>query len=184
MPRACPVEPHARRYKGQCDGHTKFRPALSGMGAPLSRGRGGRINALWFPTHLLTTDRSAFILRQSYRKTRGESMARKKKTDMLQGMLDLLILRSLRGGPLNGWDIMQRIQIVSGDVFRVIPGSLYPALHRLEAGGLVKAEWGASDNNRRAKFYKMTAAGKKQLDAEWETWKRFSGAVELILRDA
>jgi PadR family transcriptional regulator len=111
-------------------------------------------------------------------------MARKKKTDMLQGMLDLLILRSLRGGPLNGWDIMQRIQIVSGDVFRVIPGSLYPALHRLEASGLVKAEWGASDNNRRAKFYKMTVAGKKQLDAEWETWKRFSGAVELILRDA
>jgi len=111
-------------------------------------------------------------------------MARKKKTDMLQGMLDLLILRSLRGGPLNGWDIMQRIQIVSGEVFRVIPGSLYPALHRLEAGGLVKAEWGASENNRRAKFYKLTAAGKKQLDEEWETWKRFSGAVELILRDA
>ena len=111
-------------------------------------------------------------------------MARKKKTDMLQGMLDLLILRSLRGGPLNRWDIMQRIQIVSGDVFRVIPGSLYPALHRLEAGGLIKAEWGASDNNRRAKFYKLTAAGRKQLDAERETWKRFSGAVELILRDA
>ena len=111
-------------------------------------------------------------------------MARKKKTDMLQGMLDLLILRSLRGGPLNGWDIMQRIHIVSGDVFRVIPGSLYPALHRLEAAGLVKAEWGASENNRRAKFYKLTAAGKKQLDEEWETWKRFSGAVELILRDA
>jgi transcriptional regulator len=111
-------------------------------------------------------------------------MARKKKTDMLQGMLDLLILRSLQGGPLNGWDIMQRIQLVSGDVFRVIPGSLYPALHRIEASGLVKAEWGASDNNRRAKFYKLTAAGKKQLDVELETWKRFSGAVELILRDA
>ena len=111
-------------------------------------------------------------------------MTRKKKTDMLQGMLDLLILRSLQGAPLNGWDIMQRIQAVSGDVFRVIPGSLYPALHRLEAAGLVKAEWGASYNNRRAKFYKLAAAGKKQLDAEWETWKRFSGAVELILRDA
>jgi PadR family transcriptional regulator, regulatory protein PadR len=109
---------------------------------------------------------------------------RKKKTDMLQGMLDLLILRSLQGNPLNGWDIMQRIQLVSGDVFRVIPGSLYPALHRLEASGLIKAEWGASDNNRRAKFYKLTAAGKKQLDVELETWKRFSGAVELILRDA
>jgi DNA-binding PadR family transcriptional regulator len=67
----------------------------------------------------------------------------KKKTDMLQGMLDLLILRTLRQGPLNGWDIMNRIQIVSGEVFRVIPGSLYPALHRLEGSGLVKAEWGA-----------------------------------------
>jgi PadR family transcriptional regulator, regulatory protein PadR len=109
---------------------------------------------------------------------------RKKKTDMLQGMLDLLILRSLQGSPLNGWDIMQRIQLVSGEVFRVIPGSLYPALHRLEASGLIKAEWGASDNNRRAKFYKLTVAGKKQLDVELETWKRFSGAVELILRDA
>jgi PadR family transcriptional regulator PadR len=111
-------------------------------------------------------------------------MAKKKKTDMLQGMLDLLILRVLRHNPLNGWDIMQRIQLVSGDVFTVIPGSLYPALHRLEARGLVVAEWGASENNRRAKFYKLTAAGKKQLDEEWETWKRFSGAVEIILRDA
>jgi PadR family transcriptional regulator, regulatory protein PadR len=68
---------------------------------------------------------------------------RKKKTDILQGPLDLLILRTPRQGPLNGWDIMNRIQIVSGGVFRVIPGSLYPALHRLEAGGMVKAEWGA-----------------------------------------
>src|SRR5215813_4590500 len=110
------------------------------------------------------------------------TMARKKKTDMLQGMLDLLILRVLSQGELNGWDVMNRIQVVSGEVFRVIPGSLYPALHRLEASGLVKAEWGASDNNRRAKFYKLTAAGRKQLDAERETWKRFSGAVELILR--
>jgi PadR family transcriptional regulator, regulatory protein PadR len=108
----------------------------------------------------------------------------KKKTDMLQGMLDLLILRVLRHGPLNGWDVMQRIQLVSGDVLNVIPGSLYPALHRMEARGLVDAEWGASENNRRAKFYKLTAAGKKQLDEEWETWKRFSGAVEIILRDA
>jgi transcriptional regulator len=109
---------------------------------------------------------------------------KKKKSDMLQGMLDLLIQRLLLGGPLNGWDIMNRTQIVSGEVFRVIPGSLYPALHRLEAGGLVKAEWGASDNNRRAKFYKLTSTGKKQLDEEWEIWKRFSGAVEMILRDA
>lgn len=108
----------------------------------------------------------------------------KKKKDMLQGMLDLLILRVLRHGPLNGWDMMQRIQLASGDVLRVIPGSLYPALHKLESRGLILAEWGVSDNNRRAKFYKLSAAGKKQLDEELETWKRISGAVELLLRDA
>ncbi len=108
----------------------------------------------------------------------------KRKTDMLQGMLELLLLRVLRHGPLNGWDIMQRIQLVSGSVFTVIPGSLYPALHRLETRGLVAAEWGASENNRRAKFYKLTEAGKKQLDAERRTWRRFAGAVELILRKA
>jgi PadR family transcriptional regulator, regulatory protein PadR len=111
-------------------------------------------------------------------------MKKRKKTDMLQGMLDLLILRVLRHGPLNGWDIMQRIQLVSSDVLNVIPGSLYPALHRLEARRLVTAEWGASENNRRAKFYKLTAAGKKQLDEERESWRRFSSAVEMILRDA
>jgi transcriptional regulator len=111
-------------------------------------------------------------------------MGKKRPTDMLKGMLDLLILRVLRHGPLNGWDMMQRIQLASGDVLRVIPGSLYPALHKLEARGLIVAEWGASDNNRRAKFYRLSAAGKKQLEEEWETWKQFSGAVELILRDA
>ena len=107
-----------------------------------------------------------------------------KKTDILQGMLDLLILRVLRHGPLNGWDMMERIRLVSGDVLRVIPGSLYPALHKLEARGMIVAEWGASDNNRRAKFYRLSAAGKKQLDQEWQKWERFSGAVEVILRDA
>lgn len=108
----------------------------------------------------------------------------KKKTDLLQGMLDLLVLRALRHGALNGWDVMQRIELVSRDVLRVTPGSLYPALHRLETRGLVASEWGTSENNRRAKFYKLTATGRRQLEAELETWKRFSGAVELILRDA
>ena len=109
---------------------------------------------------------------------------KKTKTDILQGMLDLLVLRVLRHGPLNGWDVMERIRLVSGDVLRVIPGSLYPALHKLEARGLVLAEWGASGNNRRAKFYRLTAAGRRQLDEEREKWERFSGAVEVILRDA
>lgn len=111
-------------------------------------------------------------------------MGKQKKADLLQGMLDMLVLRALRHGPLNGWDIMQRLQLASGDAFRVIPGSLYPALHRLEARGLVASDWGASENNRRAKFYKLTAPGRRQLETELKTWKRFAGAVELILRDA
>ncbi len=109
---------------------------------------------------------------------------KKQKADLLQGTLELLVLRLLRSGDLNGWDIMQRIQLVSGEVLSVTPGALYPALHRLEARGLIAAEWGASENNRRAKFYRLTAAGRKRLEAERETWARFAGAVEAILRDA
>lgn len=106
------------------------------------------------------------------------------KADLLQGTLELLVLRLLRSGPLNGWDVMQRIQLISHDVLSVTPGALYPALHRLEERGLVKAEWGASENNRRAKFYELTKAGRTQLEAERETWERFTGAVDAILRDA
>jgi transcriptional regulator len=111
-------------------------------------------------------------------------MGKQKKAELLQGTLELLLLRLLRSSELNGWDIMQRIQLVSGEVLSVTPGALYPALHRLEERGLVKAEWGASENNRQAKFYKLTAAGRKQLETERETWERFTGAVEAILRDA
>lgn len=106
------------------------------------------------------------------------------KADLLQGTLELLVLRLLRSGPLNGWDIMQRIQLVSQDVLSVTPGALYPALHRLEERGLIKAEWGASENNRKAKFYELTKAGRTQLEAERRTWERFAGAVDAILRDA
>jgi PadR family transcriptional regulator PadR len=110
---------------------------------------------------------------------------KKQKTDLLkQGTLELLIMRLLRSGELNGWDIMQRIQLISGEVLTITPGALYPALHRLEERGVIAAEWGESENNRRAKFYKLTAAGRKQLEAERESWERFSGAVEAILRDA
>ena len=111
-------------------------------------------------------------------------MKKQKKADLLQGTLELLVLRLLRTGALNGWDIMQRIQLVSGEVLSVTPGALYPALHRLEERGVISAEWGTSENNRRAKFYRLTAAGRKQLDDERETWERFSGAVDAILRDA
>ena len=111
-------------------------------------------------------------------------MKKQKKADLLQGTLELLVLRLLRSGQLNGWDIMQRIQLVSGEVLSVTPGALYPALHRLEERGLISSEWGESENNRRAKFYELTSTGRKQLEAERESWKRFSGAVEIILRDA
>lgn len=109
---------------------------------------------------------------------------KKQKTDLLQGTLELLVLRLLRSGQLNGWDIMQRLQLVSGEVLSVTPGALYPALHRLEERGLISAVWGPSENNRKAKFYELTAAGRKQLDAERREWERFSGAVALVLRDA
>ena len=96
----------------------------------------------------------------------------------------MLVLRLLGSGELNGWDIMQRIRLVSAEVLSVTPGALYPALHRLEERGLIAAEWGTSENNRQAKFYRLTPAGRKQLEAERETWERFTAAVDAILRDA
>lgn len=107
-----------------------------------------------------------------------------KKTDLLQGTLDLLILKTLQTGPAHGWDIAQRIRQVSLEVLSVNQGSLYPALHRLEAQEWIASEWGASDNNRRAKFYRLTAVGRQQLAAETENWERFSRAVELILQSS
>jgi transcriptional regulator len=107
----------------------------------------------------------------------------KKKIDLLQGTLDLLVLKTLQSGPTHGWDIAQRIQQVSRDVLKVNQGSLYPALHRLEAQGLVASEWGDSENNRRAKFYKLTPSGRKQLATETDSWERFAGAVSLILQN-
>jgi PadR family transcriptional regulator PadR len=111
-------------------------------------------------------------------------LAKTDKTDLLQGTLELLVLRLLRGDALNGWDIMQRITLVSREVLTVTPGSLYPALHRLETAGFVSATWGVSENNRRAKFYRLTVTGKKQLEVERESWERFVGAVGTILREA
>jgi PadR family transcriptional regulator PadR len=109
---------------------------------------------------------------------------KKLKADLLQGTLELLVLRLLRSGQLNGWDIMQRIQLSSSEVLSVTPGSLYPALHRLEERELITASWGSSENNRRAKFYRLTASGRKQLETERATWERFSSAIDAILRNA
>src|ERR1051325_2296926 len=108
----------------------------------------------------------------------------KHKTDLLPVTLELLVLRILWPGRFNSWDIMQRIRIVSRDVLSISPGALYPALHRLEERGLVSSTWGAFENNRRAKFYRLTSAGQRRLAAERKTWERLTGAVELILRDA
>lgn len=104
--------------------------------------------------------------------------------DLLQGTLDVLILRTLAGGPMHGWGIAQRIQQVSEDVLRVNQGSLYPALHRLEDEGWIDAEWGASENNRKAKYYRLTRSGQRQLEAETENWKRLAAAVARILQTA
>ncbi len=105
-----------------------------------------------------------------------------KRTDLLQqGTLELLVLRLLRSGELNGWDIMQRIQVVSGEVLSVTPGALYPALHRLEERGLVRAEWAASENNRQAKFYTLTAQGRRVLRAEIESWTHFAAAIAKVI---
>ncbi len=108
----------------------------------------------------------------------------KAKTDLLQGTLDLLVLKTLALEPMHGWGISQRIRQMSRDVLTVNQGSLYPALHRLEDRGLIASEWGASENNRRAKYYKLTAAGRKQLEEEAETWRRFSWAVTRVLQSS
>jgi transcriptional regulator len=108
----------------------------------------------------------------------------KLKTDLLQGTLDLMVLRVLETGDNHGWGISQRIQQISQDVLRINQGSLYPALHRLEAQGWIDAEWGSSDNNRRAKYYRLTRAGRRQLADETENWARISEAIGRVLETA
>jgi transcriptional regulator len=104
------------------------------------------------------------------------------RLDLLQGTLDLIILRTLTGEPRHGWAISERIQQLSQDVLRVNQGSLYPALHRLEHQGWITSDWSVSELGRRARFYRLTAAGRKQLDRETEEWARFTGAVARILK--
>lgn len=101
--------------------------------------------------------------------------------DVLQGTLDLLILKALSLEPTHGWGVSLRIREISRDALLVNQGSLYPALHRLEYRGWIRAEWGASENNRRAKFYRLTATGRRQLALELEQWRRFADGMELVL---
>ena len=108
----------------------------------------------------------------------------KQKSDLLQGTLDLLILRTLSRGSMHGWGISRQIQAISEDVLQVQQGSLYPALHRLKLEGWIQADWGTSENNRRACYYKLTRAGRKQLSEETENWERLATAVFRVLETA
>jgi len=103
------------------------------------------------------------------------------RPDLLQGTLDLLILRTVALQPMHGWGISQRIQQVSRDVLRVNQGSLYPALHRLEGAGFIDSEWGSTDANRQAKFYRITASGRRRLVEETENWRRMAEAIGRVL---
>jgi transcriptional regulator len=111
-----------------------------------------------------------------------DTMLQPPRIDLLQGTLDLLILRTLQSGSMHGWSISERIQQISRDVLQVNQGSLYPALHRLEHQGWIKAEWGVSELGRRARFYSLTPQGRKQLELETETWSRLSEAIGRVLK--
>jgi|SRR5690348_6080695 transcriptional regulator len=102
--------------------------------------------------------------------------------DLVQGTLDLLLLKMLALEPLNGWAVSQRLRSLSGSVLQVSDGSLYPALHKLEQAGWIKAEWRQSENNRRAKFYSLTRSGRKHLDRETAAWERLSGAISHVVK--
>lgn len=110
----------------------------------------------------------------------GESMPAQ-RIDLPQGTLDLLILRTLALGPQHGWAVSERVQQLSSEVLQIQQGSLYPALHRLERRGWIKARWGASENNRRAKYYELTKSGQRQLEVEQDAWKKLTVAVAQVL---
>ena len=107
-----------------------------------------------------------------------------KPTDLVQGTLDLLILKTIAHEPLHGWGISKRIQLLSGDILSVGQGSLYPALHRLEQHGLIKARWGESEHKRKAKYYALTPAGRRKLDDEAANWARLSAAISKVIEMA
>jgi len=107
----------------------------------------------------------------------------RQQTDALRGSLDLLVLKTLSLAPMHGWGITQRVQQISDGVLEVNQGSLYPALQRLEKSGLVTSEWGTTDNNRKARYYRLTAAGRKALGQEVESWRRFSAGLEAVLAE-
>jgi PadR family transcriptional regulator, regulatory protein PadR len=104
--------------------------------------------------------------------------------DLLQGTLDMLVLRVLQAGPMHGWGIAQRLLVLSQDVIQVEEGSIYPSLYRMEHKGWIKAEWGQSENNRRAKFYELTKRGRKQLTVESDDWEKICTAIAAVMKSA
>jgi transcriptional regulator len=132
------------------------------------------------PSLPLTVERKhdMFFFRQS----KGRAVSEKSKGDLLQGTLDMLVLKSLQLGAMHGWGIAERLDQGSKNVLQIGQGSLYPALYRLERQGLIASEWRASENNRRARFYRLTSAGRRRLAEERESWARMSRAVEMVLR--
>lgn len=117
----------------------------------------------------------------TYRMTIGKGL-KEKKTDLLQGTLDLLVLKALALGPLHGLGVSYRIEQITRGTFKVKPGSLFPALHRMEQSGWLQSSWGESENNRRAKYYRLTKAGQHQLEAETEDWKRIALGISSALK--
>ena len=109
-------------------------------------------------------------------------MAIRSQTDALRGSLDLLVLKTLSLAPMHGWGISQRVQQISDGVLELSQGSLYPALQRLEKDGLITSEWGTTDNNRRARYYRITASGRRALGDELDSWRRFAAGLEAVLR--
>ena len=130
---------------------------------------------------MTNTDTDPVVNLRRFEARSKEVVVAKARTELLQGTLDMLILKTLALGPMHGWGISQRIAQISEDVLQVYQGSLYPALQRLETAGWIDSEWGASDNNRQARFYRLTRKGQKQLRDETANWERMTGAVAKIL---
>ena len=118
----------------------------------------------------------------NYRTLSGAHLPPRPQTDALRGSLDLLILKTLSLAPMHGWGISQRVQQISSGVLEVNQGSLYPALQRLEKDGLITSDWDTTDNNRRARYYRLTATGGRALGRELENWRRFAAGLEAVLR--
>lgn len=131
--------------------------------------------------HTLTSDNRNRMLLSNDKVLTSDTPIMTDRADLLQGTLDLLVLKSLALGPLHGWGISKRIRQLSSDVLQVNQGSLYPALYRLEERGLLSSEWGISPENRRAKFYTLSAAGRREFAKEEAGWRHFASAVEQVL---